>query len=255
MHNVKKNQIVVVLLVVMIVVAGYLNYRTDDDGAMAWSDEDSVHSTQQFSSEVEGTDTTGGETADTETAETDTEAETMDMEEDVTAEGVLLPEGEEIVETAEEEVDQIQEETGEETQVETEEARMPGEAIMVESDAVVPEYFAEAKVERENARAKSQDMLYELMAQEDTPDEEKSEAAQKILELQKRIENEAAAEAMIKAKGFDEAYVRIYDDCVDVIVDRQEITQQEAAQIQDILTRITGLGADKIRISLLKIGA
>ena len=35
MHNVKKNQIVVVLLVVMIVVAGYLNYRTDDDGAMA----------------------------------------------------------------------------------------------------------------------------------------------------------------------------------------------------------------------------
>ena len=64
-----------------------------------------------------------------------------------------------------------------------------------------------------------------------------------------------AAEAMIKAKGFDEAYVRIYDDCVDVIVDREEITQQEAAQIQDILTRITNLGADKIRISLLKIGA
>lgn len=241
MHNVKKNQIVVVLLVVMIVVAGYLNYRTDDDGAMAWSDGDSVHSTQQFSSEVEEADT----------------------EEDVTAEGVLLPEEAEIAETAEDEVDQIQEETGEktgeetivETQGETEEARMPGEAIMVESDAVVPEYFAEAKVERENARAKSQDMLYELMAQEDTPDEEKSEAAQKILELQKRIENEAAAEAMIKAKGFDEAYVRIYDDCVDVIVDRQEITQQEAAQIQDILTRITGLGADKIRISLLKIGA
>ena len=128
-----------------------------------------------------------------------------------------------------------------------------GKALGTESDAVVPEYFAEAKVERENARAKSQDMLYDLMAKEDTPEEERSEAAQKILELQKRIENEAAAEAMIKAKGFDEAYVRIYDDCVDVIVDRQEITQQEAAQIQDILTRITGLGAEKIRISLLKI--
>ena len=108
-------------------------------------------------------------------------------------------------------------------------------------------------MERENARAKSQDMLYELMAKEDTPEEEKSEAAQKILDLQKRIENEAAAEAMIKAKGFDEVYVRIYDECVDVIVDRQEITQQEAAQIQDILTRITGMGAEKIRISLLKI--
>ncbi len=245
MHNVKKNQIVVVLLVVMIVVAGYLNYRTDDE-ATALNDENSVYSTQQFSSSEEEGDMTGAEIAEGGTEAEPTEAD-VTAEEDVTAEGVLLPEGTEIMETAEEETAEVEEEI--------DEARQPGEAIMVESDAVVPEYFAEAKVERENARAKSQDMLYELMAQDDTPDEEKSEAAQKILELQKRIENEAAAEAMIKAKGFDEAYVRIYDDCVDVIVDRQEITQQEAAQIQDILTRITGLGADKIRISLLKIGA
>lgn len=247
MHNVKKNQIVVVLLVLMIVVAGYLNYRTEENENMAYNGEESVFSTQQL---------------------TETTAESVESEgEDVTAEGVLLPEGnatdEETAETAEMATEETAEdaeagaaeELAREESEEPEEARTPGEAIMVESDAVVPEYFAEAKVERENARAKSQDMLYELMAKEDTPEEEKSEAAQKILELQKRIENEAAAEAMIKAKGFDEAYVRIYDDCVDVIVDRQEITQQEAAQIQDILTRITGLGADKIRISLLKIGA
>ena len=236
MHAVKKNQIVVVLLVVMIVVAGYLNYRTEDADQLAMNGEDSVYSTQQLSQIT-------GEVS----------------EEDVSAEGVLLPEGsdeksgEKDVGTDEAENEAETVETAGEAAVETEEVRVPGEAIMVESDAIVPEYFAEAKVERENARAKSQDMLYDLMAKEDTPEEEKSEAAKKILELQKRIENEAAAEAMIKAKGFDEVYVRIYDDCVDVIVDRQEITQQEAAQIQDILTRITGLGADKIRISLLKI--
>ena len=236
MHAVKKNQIVVVLLVVMIVVAGYLNYRTEDADQLAMNGENSVYSTQQISQIT-------GEVS----------------EEDVSAEGVLLPEGSDEKsgekdvgkEEAENEAETV--ETAGEAAVETEEARVPGEAIMVESDAIVTEYFAEAKVERENARAKSQDMLYDLMAKEDTPEEEKSEAAKKILELQKRIENEAAAEAMIKAKGFDEVYVRIYDDCVDVIVDRQEITQQEAAQIQDILTRITGLGAEKIRISLLKI--
>ena len=238
MHNMKKNQIVVVLLVVMIVVAGYLNYRTDDTDQMAWQGDESVYSTEQISQVVDQSE----EVADA----------------DVTAEGVLLPGeiSEEAVETAGDAATDAVESEAEaevESEAETEEARAPGEAIMVESDAVVPEYFAEAKVERENARAKSQDMLYELMAKEDTPEEEKSEAAQKILELQKRIEDEAAAEAMIKAKGFDEVYVRIYDECVDVIVDRQEITQQEAAQIQDILTRITGMGAEKIRISLLKI--
>ena len=125
----------------------------------------------------------------------------------------------------------------------------------MDSDAVIPEYFAEAKVERENARAKSQDILYDLMANADTPDSEKSLAAQEIIALQKRMENEAAAEAMIKAKGFNEVFVRIYDENVDVIVDREEISKQEAAQVQDIITRVTGAEASKIRISLLKVGS
>ncbi len=97
-------------------------------------------------------------------------------------------------------------------------------------------------------------MLYELMANADTPEDKKSEAAQEIINLQKRIENEAAAEAMIKAKGFEDVFVRIYDDSVDVIVDKEQISQQEAAQIQDIVTRVTGVKAGNIRISLLKIG-
>lgn len=240
MHSVKKNQIVVVLLVVMIVVAGYLNYRTGDELPQAYNDEDVTAEGVLLPEGTEEGENTTGFASIEEITESVGEGETAEN-------GETVESGDTVTTEAEADVQMNPEE-------ETE-AREPGEAIMVESDAVVPEYFAEAKVERENARAKSQDMLYELMAKEDTPEQEKSEAAQKILELQKRIENEAAAEAMIKAKGFDEVYVRIYDECVDVIVDRQEITQQEAAQIQDILTRITGLGADKIRISLLKIGA
>ena len=238
MHSVKKNQIVVVLLVVMIVVAGYLNYRTGDEMPQAYNDEDVTAEGVLLPEEMEESGDTNGFASIEEITESVEEGEMAEIGETA-----------EIGDAASAQT-QAQLNPEEET-----EARQPGEAIMVESDAVVPEYFAQAKVERENARAKSQDILYELMAKEDTPEEEKSQAAQKILELQKRIENEAAAEAMIKAKGFDEVYVRIYDECVDVIVDRQEISQQEAAQIQDILTRITGLGADKIRVSLLKIGA
>ena len=55
-------------------------------------------------------------------------------------------------------------------------------------------------------------------------------------------------------KGFEDVFVRIYDDSVDVIVDKEQISQQEAAQIQDIVTRVTGVKAGNIRISLLKIG-
>lgn len=231
MNSVKKNRIVVVALVLMIVAAGYLN-----------------HQSQQKMNAVNGTAVETEETAETaevlqpedvtlESAEELDETSAMSMEQEVAAEDTT-------------------EETAlvEDTAVETAEGT-PGEAVFVESDAIVPEYFAEAKVERENARAKSQDILYDLMANADTPEAKKTEAADEIIKLQKRIENEAAAEAMIKAKGFDNAFVRIYDGSVDVIVDREELTQQEAAQIQDIVTRVTGVKASDIRISLLKIGA
>jgi stage III sporulation protein AH len=216
MNKIGKNRIVVVVLVLMILSAGYLNYR------------DSLDS-------VSGT---SAETEESEVQSVYENSETYDL-----SEGVLTPDDEagatEVVDGTDSDAEPV--------------GGSIGEAIFVESTAVIPEYFAEAKVERENARAKSQSILYDLMANADTPEEEKSQAAQQILELQKRVENEAAAEAMIKAKGFDETYVRIYDDCVDVIVDRSEITQQEAAQIQDIITRITSLEAKDIRISLLKV--
>ncbi len=246
MHSIKKNQIVVVALVIMIVIAGYLNYNSQiDKGKKVAGD---ISEQMQVAEGDE--DSNFGEDAllpQDESGQSQT-AEGEDSTQDQTAEG----ENSTPDQTAEGEQSQPVEDS--DTAEVGATAERPGEAVFVESDAVIPEYFAQAKVERENARAKSQDMLYELMANADTPEDKKSEAAQEIINLQKRIENEAAAEAMIKAKGFEDVFVRIYDDSVDVIVDKEQISQQEAAQIQDIVTRVTGVKAGNIRISLLKIG-
>ena len=113
-------------------------------------------------------------------------------------------------------------------------------------------FFAEAKLDREQARAKQKDMLTEMMNNESVDGEQKAACADNMLELQKRIEKETAAEAMIESNGFKEAYVRIDDETVDVVVDKQELTDAEIAQIEDIVKRKTGFEADKIRISPLK---
>ena len=73
-----------------------------------------------------------------------------------------------------------------------------------------------------------------------------------MLELQERIEKETAAEAMIEAKGFSQAYVRMDDDTVDVVVEKDTLTDAEVAQIQDIVKRKTGYTAEQIRISTWK---
>jgi len=73
-----------------------------------------------------------------------------------------------------------------------------------------------------------------------------------MLEIQRRIERETAAEAVIKSKGFSEVYVRISDNGVDVIVNKPELTDQDLAQIIDVIKRKTGMNETQIHISPMR---
>ena len=75
-------------------------------------------------------------------------------------------------------------------------------------------------------------MLNEMLNNEKATSEQKNEATTAMLQIQKRIEKENAAEDMLKAKGFSEVYVRIDDDTVDVVVDKEKLTDTEIAQIE-----------------------
>ena len=125
-----------------------------------------------------------------------------------------------------------------------------GAAVYVSAQADT--YFVQAKLEREQARASQKDMLTEMINNTNVDDTKKQECADNLLEIQQRIEKETAAEAMIESKGFSEAYVRIDDDTVDVVVNKSELTDTELAQIMDIVTRKTGMSESQVRISPLK---
>ena len=113
-------------------------------------------------------------------------------------------------------------------------------------------YFAEAKLDREQSRAKQKEILTEMLNNSNVSESQKNVCSDSMLELQERIEKETAAEAMIEAKGFSQAYVRMDDDTVDVVVDKDTLTDAEVAQIQDIVKRKTGYTAEQIRISTWK---
>ena len=127
----------------------------------------------------------------------------------------------------------------------------PGTAVFVNTSSD-SSYFVQAKLDREQSRAKQKDILTEMINNNNVEQNKKSECANAMIEIQQRIEKETAAESMIEAKGFKEVYVRIDDDTVDVVVDKAELTDAEVAQIEDIVKRKTGVSADKIRITPLK---
>ncbi len=231
----KRNQVVLGALVSMVALAGYLNYidgsKTEsiaisDNGQIindiALDSEGTEWVTPVFSE----TDATNGEVTISTTFDTTGTAETTD------ATG-----------TAQTEI------------TDGTQANGGNEAIFVNATGTLAdnsEFFVDAKLEREQARAKEKDFLLDL-TQNDTLDSAKrNEAADEILKIQQRVEKETAAEALIESKGFKNAYVRIDNETVDVVVDKAELTDAELAQIEDIVKRKTGYDASQIRITTFK---
>ncbi|MDE7297581.1 MAG: SpoIIIAH-like family protein, partial [Lachnospiraceae bacterium] len=110
-------------------------------------------------------------------------------------------------------------------------------------------YFSNAKLNREQMRARSKETLMSVVSDSTVADELKQEAIDTIIALTARAENENAAEILLEAKGYEGVVVSISDTEVDVVVNAESITEQQIAQIEDIVSRKTGISADGIVIT------
>ncbi len=122
----------------------------------------------------------------------------------------------------------------------------PGEAVLTsgEASAVV----AEAKVTREQVRAKKESLM-EIIDNENLSDEQKQDAVNQMVAMTDIAEKEAAAETLLASKGFSEAVVSLTQDAADVVVNAAELSDANRAQIEDIITRKTGVAAQNIVIT------
>jgi stage III sporulation protein AH len=126
-----------------------------------------------------------------------------------------------------------------------------GEAVMVSSNSAV-NYFYNVKLDREQTRAKNKEELIEIVENTEISEAKKEEAISKMVELTANAERENAAEMMLKARGFEETVVSIVDGKADVIVDVETITEEQVAQIVDIVNRKTGIENKNIVVTPTK---
>ena len=126
-----------------------------------------------------------------------------------------------------------------------------GEAIFVDGRAETS-FFVQSRLLREQYRSNTRSVLNDLINNNNVDAEQRAQAANMMLEIQDRISRETAAEAVIKSKGFSEVYVRISDNSVDVIVNKPDLTDQELAQIMDVIKRKTGMTETQIHISPMR---
>lgn len=70
-----------------------------------------------------------------------------------------------------------------------------------------------------------------------------------MINLTDMAEKETAAEILLEAKGFTDVVVSISGTMVDVVVNASTLTDAQRAQIEDIVTRKTGITPENIIIS------
>lgn len=123
----------------------------------------------------------------------------------------------------------------------------PGEAVLTSGDASA--VVAEAKVTREQVRAKNKESLMEIIDNENLSDAQKEDAVNQMIAMTDLAEKEAAAETLLSSKGFPETVVSLTADSADVVVNASELSDANRAQIEDIISRKTGIAAENIVIT------
>lgn len=111
-------------------------------------------------------------------------------------------------------------------------------------------YFVNYRLNREQIRQESKDMLAEVL--NSSVEKNKAQAQEQWLELTMKIQREDEIENILKIKGFSDAVADVFPEQVTVIIYAQNLTPPEVSLIQDIVARVTRVRIDKIVISAKK---
>lgn len=213
----RKNQIIITALVVMVALAGYLSLTDEEDLAVGVLNQ----SEQAAGDGKDAAENVAAENGTGPAVQDDTVADISD--EDVAAE-----------------------EKKSDNEVSSKENA--GEAVLV-SNTVTGDYFEAAKLSREQTRAKNKETLLELVNSNTASEAQKEKAMNEIVAMTAVNEKETATENLLAAKGFQDVVVTIVDDSVDVIVNAESLKEQQIAQIEDVVKRKLECASDKIVIS------
>lgn len=133
----------------------------------------------------------------------------------------------------------------------TEEILNAGETVLTSASTESEECVAQVKLGREQVRSKNKEALQKIIDDAGVSEEEKKSAVDAMVKLTENAQMEEDAQMMLEAKGFKNAVVSLSDECCDVIVGNDDVTDEKRAQIEDIIKRKTNIGASNIVISTM----
>lgn len=227
----KKNQIIIYVIALILMTVGYLNYtnkteelnsvettlqmENDDSSLVAGIGDAKLVSSNDVTSENNTTNTTASETNTTseETATNETNTTNASLQEENT-----------------------------ENQTETQETS--NNQTVTQDD-----YFEKSKLERDTMYSQMIETYENILNSTNAQEIQKQSATDEIKKINDTKNSIMICENLIKTKGFEKSVIFVNDASISIIVGATNITEEEVAQIQNIISREMGAGIENIHIS------
>lgn len=214
MKVLKKNQLAILVIALMLVTAGYLNFTANN--AVSTS---SNTTKEQYATIGDATLVNSGE---------------------------LLEEKDKqnIIETINNS-NEISKETSESNTNDNSNENTQSTSTKIEAD----DYFDKSKLEREKMYSQMLETYQKLLESSSISNEQKVVSEQEIAKINQTKNAIMICENLLSTKGFEDSVIFVNDESVSIVVKAGELNEQQIAQIQNIISRELKVDLSNIHIS------
>ncbi len=218
----KKNQVIIYVIVLMLMTAGYLNYTTNTN----------KQASLETAMQIEASD---------------------DMQLADIGDATLVNSND-VVEEKEESTENLDTNTNTSSnsninnEVNIQDTKKDDETVQTNSNNG-NDYFAKSKLERDTMYSQMLETYEKVLNSSNSLETQKQVATQEIQKINETKNSIMICENLIKTKGFEKSIIFVNGDSVSVIIGAIEIKQEEVAQVQNIISREMKKEVENIHIA------
>lgn len=210
----KKNQIIIYVIVLMLMTAGYLNYTTNTENQASVETAMEIEANDDMQLADIG-DATLVSSNDVETENTTNSTNEVANLNNVTSNNEIANEN---------------------TATET-------------SSSNSDDYFVKSKLERDTMYSQMIETYEKVLNSSNSLETQKQSATEEIQKINQTKNSIMICENLIKTKGFENSIIFVNGESISVIIGTEELQQDEVAQIQNIISRELNSKIENIHIA------
>ena len=232
----KKNQVLVAVIGLMLIAAGYLNFTNGE------------HESQSLASSSLTDSVDMAEIGDAQLVSSKPANDS-----DLTGENVVNNNEKgnsknELINT-EENVDKGNEKEAENSKKQNTTTQVIQETMQTNAETTTDEYFTKSRLERDTMYSQMIESYQKILEKTTVSETQKTTAQKEITKINEQKNAIMITENLIKTKGFEDLIIFINDDSINVIVKAKKLQTEQIAQIQNIITRELKAKIENIHIS------